>query len=767
MAAYYKVEVSLNTNSITVGAPSAQEVLVTLPLVGPAGAVGATGATGATGPAGSGIEILTTQGDLLYRGAAAGERLPIGTSGQVLKVAGGIPVWGAESGAVSSVAGRTGAVTLAVADVANAVSTSDARLSDARTPSSTLAHAASHHTGGTDEIAARSIGGLAVATRTEVTYSASLTLPAARHTELVVNNTNAAGITLNLPPAADGTLVGDTYSIVGGPTVSGTITIVSIGTFFTFTLATITATGQRSTARAGASTGQGSWELVTVDKHTHVAADITGLPEASTTTPAALGTAAVGVGTTFARADHVHAMPTAANVGAAQAVTDIELTPDGTTTITTAQLPARGIAFSEDEATFTVNLPTPGIRQSGLTFSIKSEYEAGSGPNFITVVHSAVNLLTAVELDEAEGSIDFLWDGYRWVYDAYYALRSYPNRVLLLPASSGTLALTQSADDVFRVVGSADATKKVAFEVDGLSTATTRTLTVPNSSGTIALNETFAAPPSIGNTTPNSGFFTTLNATGTTELINGTSAAGPFLMYRSFTNASNYERGFMRWDSGILRIGTERLGGSGNIDFELTRMGSAWVRLINSGLNIDTALRVNLGQPVFVNGGFIQLAASNGASSVILDRDGAGIFAQRNATDAQEYRLYGTYTSATNYQRITVKSVKQTLSALSGASATTTGTFIPGGAVVVGVTTRVSTLLAGATGYTIGDGTDADRWGDITGTAVGTTSDNRNWTAGSIECFTAGGNITLTAKISNFTAGAIEVCVFYLAGEAD
>jgi hypothetical protein len=37
---------------------------------------------------------------------------------------------------------------------------------------------------------------------------------------------------------------------------------------------------------------------------------------------------------------------------------------------------------------------------------------------------------------------------------------------------------TTPADDVFRVVGSADPTKKVAFEVDGLTTATTRTITV-------------------------------------------------------------------------------------------------------------------------------------------------------------------------------------------------------------------------------------------------------------------------------------------------
>ena len=40
------------------------------------------------------------------------------------------------------------------------------------------------------------------------------------------------------------------------------------------------------------------------------------VPVASSTTPASLGTAAVGTGTTWARADHVHAMPTAAQVGA-------------------------------------------------------------------------------------------------------------------------------------------------------------------------------------------------------------------------------------------------------------------------------------------------------------------------------------------------------------------------------------------------------------------------------------------------------------------
>jgi hypothetical protein len=44
-------------------------------------------------------------------------------------------------------------------------------------------------------------------------------------------------------------------------------------------------------------------------------------------------------------------------------------------------------------------------------------------------------------------------------------------------------------DSIFRIVGSADLTKKVAFEVDGLTTATTRILTVPNVDGTIILSQ--------------------------------------------------------------------------------------------------------------------------------------------------------------------------------------------------------------------------------------------------------------------------------------
>jgi hypothetical protein len=99
MAAYHKVEVSLNTNAVEVGIPSPQTVNVVVPTIGPAGPAGATGATGAVGavgpqgPAGTGIETLTTAGDLLYQTSEGADRLPIGTEGQVLAVTNGSPAW--------------------------------------------------------------------------------------------------------------------------------------------------------------------------------------------------------------------------------------------------------------------------------------------------------------------------------------------------------------------------------------------------------------------------------------------------------------------------------------------------------------------------------------------------------------------------------------------------------------------------------------------------------------------------------------------------
>jgi hypothetical protein len=328
---------------------------------------------------------------------------------------------------------------------------------------------------------------------------------------------------------------------------------------------------------------------------------------------------------------------------------------------------------------------------------------------------------------------------------------------------------------------------------------------------TLTATSTFdpASPAALGTTTPNTGAFTSLtgappantaayavtgysltgsnaqsvidlagtwNTTGTPSAIklNITDTASNAASRLFQVNVGGAERFAVRKDGAIMiRGGLSDTGGlettSSYFRVGLSSGSTNWIffgqnlyaintSMVFGGVGGSTVGRITMGTTGFIEFGELESA---------LIRDASHVIAQRRTTTAQEFRQYATYTSDTNFQRMTVKSVKQTLSALSGASATTTGTFIPDGAVVVGVTTRVGTTLTGATGYTIGDGTDADRWGDITGTAIGTTSDNANWTAGTIECFTAGGEVTLTAKGSNFTAGAIEICVFYLAGQAD
>jgi hypothetical protein len=157
-------------------------------------------------------------------------------------------------------------------------------------------------------------------------------------------------------------------------------------------------------------------------------------------------------------------------------------------------------------------------------------------------------------------------------------------------------------------------------------------------------------------------------------------------------------------------------------------------------------------------------------ADLTLFRDAANTLAQRNATFAQKTNIYDTYTSATDYHRVTIATARATLSNVSGASVTATA-LIPAGAVVMGVTSKVTTALGtanGTTGYKIGTGADDDRWGAITGTAAGTTSDNRNWTAGTIECFPAATDVIVTAVGGNFDAtGVIYLSVQYMTGQAD
>lgn len=179
------------------------------------------------------------------------------------------------------------------------------------------------------------------------------------------------------------------------------------------------------------------------------------------------------------------------------------------------------------------------------------------------------------------------------------------------------------------------------------------------------------------------------------------------------------------------------------------------------------------GLNVYSNAGWLNIVNTKlfgESTAVIALRNGNGGSGGVGATP-HELRIYGSFASATAYQRLSTKTLREAVTAASGASVTTT-ISIPKFTHLIGVTTRVTTAIGtgnGTTGYQVGDGTDADLWGAITGTAQGTTSDRRDFTA--VDALGPDGadrTITLTAVGGNFDGtGVIEVCAYYLAAEAD
>lgn len=110
---------------------------------------------------------------------------------------------------------------------------------------------------------------------------------------------------------------------------------------------------------------------------------------------------------------------------------------------------------------------------------------------------------------------------------------------------------------------------------------------------------------------------------------------------------------------------------------------------------------------------------------------------------------------------LNIKTATEELTALSGATAVTTS-LVAAGCLVLGVATRVTTEITGATSFTIGDGTDADAFGTGIALTAGTTTNLDDYTITAPAIYTGGFDVTLTATGSNFTAGAVRIAVCYL-----
>jgi hypothetical protein len=100
---------------------------------------------------------------------------------------------------------------------------------------------------------------------------------------------------------------------------------------------------------------------------------------------------------------------------------------------------------------------------------------------------------------------------------------------------------------------------------------------------TIAANVALAWSNTAGNSTTATDLFLARDAANTLALRNGVNAQ-TFNVYNTYTDASNYERGRISWDSNVLRIGTEKAGTGTARALELQTDGVTRVTIAANGL---------------------------------------------------------------------------------------------------------------------------------------------------------------------------------------
>jgi hypothetical protein len=159
------------------------------------------------------------------------------------------------------------------------------------------------------------------------------------------------------------------------------------------------------------------------------------IPVASSTTPSALGTAAVGTGTTWARADHVHAMPTAAQVGAAASGHNHTL--DSLSNVTISSNSAGEILRWNGTAWVNATLAEAGIQPAG-SYLTGNQTITLSG---IVTGSGATSITTSI----ADAALSIAkTNGLQAALDAKMSTASYPDLVAIeaLAGTSGLLRKT-------------------------------------------------------------------------------------------------------------------------------------------------------------------------------------------------------------------------------------------------------------------------------------------------------------------------------------
>lgn len=151
-----------------------------------------------------------------------------------------------------------------------------------------------------------------------------------------------------------------------------------------------------------------------------------------------------------------------------------------------------GLTYNSSTGEFgTSAIPNSQLQNSSITVG-STAIALGSSSTTLTGLTSVTS--TGITTNDSGFRIRNTADLTRQIAFDASVISTATTRTYTLPDASGTLVLTTTvpttfSDSTFRVQDNADATKQLAFECSGISTATTRTMTVPNENGTISTQD--------------------------------------------------------------------------------------------------------------------------------------------------------------------------------------------------------------------------------------------------------------------------------------
>lgn len=424
------------------------------------------------------------------------------------------------------------------------------------------------------------------------------------------------------------------------------------------------------------------------------------------------------------------------------------------------------VRYDPSGGTFTINMPATPQRDTqvgvkNVTSDVTAITVSGNGNDVEDPSASSFDASVTVAGDGA--SIVWEFDGTSWVI----VQESYG-----VPTSVGSGANSER----FGVGSLADGDFSSAFGNDASAPGTEATA-VGHGTRATGANSLAAGVDAAASQSGNIAIGHAANASGTDRAISigdGTVASG--------ASAIVVGRDSSGTGSNAIVMGrtSDAIGSAGNIivgtasDAEATgshawgsNVSSTGTNSIGLGTLADIASSFGLGL------GFNTTIAAGHDNAIAIGHDAI----TTGANDGQwgstafpvDFFMYGDASipgkDSVNGQQFLIKSATTELIGLSGASVAASS-LIPAGAVVLGVTARVTTAITGATAFDIGDGVDPNRWGSAIAIALDTTSDNTDWTAQDITNFAAANDIVLTAITSDFTAGAVRLTVHYMSPTA-